>query len=175
MFIKTSLIALIFINSSLKKCLYYNIMFKVWYHYKKDDWSINGYKSFYTINNEIEFWKLYNNWDKLGGILNKHFFIMRDNIKPIWEDDDNKNGGCWSFKIFQNQANELWEDLSTLFVVNKLLENNECTGISICIKKNNYCVIKIWNNNSTNNSIKFINKDILKKWGTEIIYISHNN
>jgi hypothetical protein len=48
-------------------------------------------------------------------------------------------------------------------------------GYFYLYKKNNYCVIKIWNNNSTNNSIKFINKDILKKWGTEIIYISHNN
>ena len=110
-------------------------MFKVWYHHKKDDWTINGFKSFYTINNEVDFWKLYNNWDNIGGILNKHFFVMKDNIKPIWEDKDNKNGGCWSFKIFQNQASELWEDLSTLFVTNKLLTNNECNGISICIKK----------------------------------------
>ena len=42
-------------------------------------------------------------------------------------------------------------------------------------KKSNYCVIKIWNTNSANNSMKNINKNILKKWGTDLIYISHNS
>lgn len=150
--------------------------YNIWYHHFKEDWSINGYKHIYSINNAITFWKLYNNWDLIGGILCKQFFIMKNNVKPIWEDDSNKKGGCWSFKIFENQANELWEDLSTLFVTDNLLNKpEECVGISICLKKNNYCVIKIWNTNSLNNSIKNINKHILKKWGTEIIYISHNS
>lgn len=150
--------------------------YNIWYHHFKEDWSINGYKHIYSINNGINFWKLYNNWDLIGGILCKQFFIMKNDVKPIWEDDSNKNGGCWSFKIFENQANELWEDLSTLFVTDNLLKkSDECVGLSICLKKNNYCVIKIWNTNSLNNSMKNINKDILKKWGTEIIYISHNS
>ena len=150
--------------------------YNIWYHHFKDDWSINGYKHIYKIDTGINFWKLYNNWDLIGGILCKQFFIMKENIKPIWEDENNKNGGCWSFKIFENQANELWEDLSTLFVTDNLLTNNdECVGLSICLKKNNYCVIKIWNTNSVNNSIKNINKNILKKWGTDLIYISHNS
>lgn len=150
--------------------------YNIWYHHFKEDWSINGYKHIYSINNGINFWKLYNNWDLIGGILCKQFFIMKNDVKPIWEDDSNKNGGCWSFKKFENQANELWEDLSTLFVTDNLLKNSdECVGLSICLKKNNYCVIKIWNTNSLNNSMKNINKDILKKWGTELIYISHNS
>lgn len=150
--------------------------YNIWYHHFKEDWSINGYKHIYSINNGINFWKLYNNWDLIGGILCKQFFIMKNDVKPIWEDDSNKNGGCWSFKIFENQANELWEELSTLFVTDNLLKNSdECVGLSICLKKNNYCVIKIWNTNSLNNSMKNINKNILKKWGTELIYISHNS
>jgi hypothetical protein len=40
-------------------------------------------------------------------------------------------------------------------------------------KENNNVVIKIWNNNSKNNSLKLINENLLKKWGTEIIYIAH--
>ena len=150
--------------------------FNIWYHHFKDDWSINGYKHIYTIKNGVDFWQLYNNWDLIGGVLCKQFFIMKNDVKPIWEDENNKNGGCWSFKIFENQANELWEDLSTLFVTNNLLSNSdECVGLSICLKKNNYCVIKIWNTKSSNNSMKNINKNILKKWGTDLIYISHNS
>ena len=150
--------------------------YNIWYHHFKDDWSINGYKHIYSIKNGIEFWQLYNNWDLIGGVLCKQFFIMKNDVKPIWEDENNKKGGCWSFKIFENQANELWEDLSTLFVTDSLLnKSDECVGLSICLKKSNYCVIKIWNTNSENNSMKNINKNILKKWGTDMIYISHNS
>ena len=26
-------------------------------------------------------------------------FLMRDGIQPIWEDEKNRNGGCFSYKI----------------------------------------------------------------------------
>lgn len=153
--------------------------FKVWKHIVKNNWSINGYKCIYTFNNGVQFWQLYNNWNKLGTILDKPLFLMKENIQPIWEDENNINGGCWSFKIFNNQAEELWEELSTLFVTNNLLNDtnidDEILGLSISIKKNNYIVIKIWNRNNKNNSIININKNILNKWGTDIIYISHNS
>ena len=41
---------------------------------RKDNWSISGYKKIYTIENVNEFWQLYNNWNKLGGLTYKHFF-----------------------------------------------------------------------------------------------------
>ena len=46
----------------------------LWYHSEKDNWSISGYKKIYTIENVNEFWQLYNNWNKLGGLTYKHFF-----------------------------------------------------------------------------------------------------
>ena len=46
----------------------------LWYHSKKDNWTISGYEKIYTINKISDYWKLYNNWDKLGGVNNKHFF-----------------------------------------------------------------------------------------------------
>ena len=70
-------------------------------------------------------------------------------------------------------ADELWEDLATLMVSDELVHDTEALGLSIAIKKNNTCVIKIWNSDSNMNSIKYINKNILKKWGTDIIYIAH--
>ena len=148
---------------------------KLYYHYDKSTWALSGYKQIYVINTAEEFWQLYNNWNKLGGILSKHFFFMQNDVPPIWEDQKNINGGCWSFKIFENQSNLLWEELSMYMVCNELCPTieNEIVGLSICVKKNNFCVIKIWNTNSNNNSLSLINKDIIKKWGTNIIYIAH--
>jgi hypothetical protein len=147
----------------------------IWYHHEKDNWTISGYKKIYEIKTVGEFWKFYNNWDLVGGVINKHFFIMSDGIIPIWEDPKNINGGCWSFKIQEEYADELWEDLSTFMVCNKLLPSieNEIVGLSICSKKNNNIVIKVWNKNSKINSLKLLNENILKKWGMDIIYIAH--
>ena len=146
---------------------------EIWYHHTKDIWTIDGYKNIYSINNGIDFWKLYNNWDSIDGLIGKHYFIMKNNVKPVWEDPININGGCWSFKINNNTVSELWEDLSVLLVTNELVEGTEVVGLSISVKKNNTCVVKIWNTDSGTNSIKHINRDILKKWKTDIIYIAH--
>ena len=146
----------------------------IWYHNSKDDWTINGYKKFYTIEDIKDYWKLYNNWSKLGTINNKHFFIMKNDITPIWEDKNNKNGGCWSYKINDNASQELWDELSLYLVTESLSSvKNDIVGLSACLKKNNFSVIKIWNKDSKNNSLSLINQKILKKYGHDIIYIAH--
>ena len=150
----------------------FNNIWNLWYHHEKDNWTISGYKKIYTITNTNDFWTLFNNWNKLGGIYYKHFFIMKDGITPIWEDPKNKNGGCWSFKVNQHTAVELWENIS-MFLVTENISDQDIVGISICLKKNNNIVIKIWNTDSKKNSLSLINEELLKKWGTDIIYIAH--
>jgi hypothetical protein len=147
----------------------------LWYHHDKDNWSINGYKKIFELITIKDFWSLHNNWDKLGGITSKHIFLMKENITPLWEDKNNIAGGCWSFKVTEDLSEELFEDLSTLLVCNELCSSisNEIVGLSLCLKKNNNVVIKIWNKNSKNNSLKLINENIIKKWGMDIIYIAH--
>ena len=154
--------------------LLYN-KWNLWYHHDKDNWAISGYKKIYEMINIKDFWMLYNNWDKMGGITSKHLFVMKDNITPMWEDKENINGGCWSFKVSEDLAEELFEDLSVYLVCNELCPtiSSEIVGLSLCLKKNNNTVIKIWNKNSKNNSLKLINEFILKKWGMDIIYIAH--
>ena len=69
---------------------------------------------------------------------------------------------------------DLWDDLSTYLVTENLsLKANYITGLSICLKKNNYSVVKIWNKNSKENSLSLLNENVLKKWGMDIIYIAH--
>lgn len=146
----------------------------LWYHHEKDNWKISGYKKIYEIETVSDFWKLHNNWNKLKGINSKHYFLMKEDITPLWEDPVNLNGGCWSYKIHEDQAEHLWNDLASYLVCNQIINNpDEAIGLSICLKKNNNTVIKIWNINSKNNSLNQINKKLIKKWGTDIIYIAH--
>ena len=151
-----------------------NNTWQVWYHHEKDNWKISGFRNIFKIETIKDYWKLFNNWDKLGGINSKNFFIMKENIKPIWEDENNMKGGCWSYKINNHQTNELWNDLSLYLITNQLSKiKDDILGISICLKKKNNSVIKIWNKSNQNNSISLLNNDLLKKWGFNIIYISH--
>lgn len=146
----------------------------IWYHNSKEDWTINGYKKLYNIKTIKDYWKLYNNWDDLGTINSKHFFIMKNNITPVWEDPSNKKGGCWSFKVNDTNAQELWDDLSLQLVTGNLSSvKDDIVGLSACLKKNNFSVIKVWNKDSHNNSLNLLCKDILNKWGLDIIYIAH--
>ena len=146
----------------------------LWYHHQKDNWSLDGYRKLYTIKNISDFWNLYNNWDKIGGIRNKHFFLMKNNIKPLWEDPQNIKGGCWSYKLNDFLIPEIWEFLSIYLVAEKLSKNSDnICGISVCNKKNNNSVIKIWIKINKDKNIKLLNEDILKKIGTDIIYIAH--
>ena len=107
----------------------------VWYHHMKDNWKLSGYRKIYNISNIKNFWELYNNWNRLGGILSKQFFVMKNNITPLWEDKMNINGGCWSLKININLAEKLWEYLSILLVGENIYDNNNINGLSICVKK----------------------------------------
>ena len=146
----------------------------LWYHNSKDDWTINGYKQVYSIKTISDYWKLYNNWEKLGGVNNKHFFLMKNKVTPIWEDPVNKTGGCWSFKVNESSSQELWDYLSLYLVTENMSSvKDDIVGLSVCLKKNNFSVVKIWNKNNTNNSLNLLSKDILNKWGLDIIYIAH--
>ena len=147
----------------------------MWFHNNRDNWDLNTFKKIVDVNEPETFWRLYNNFDKIGGITKRHYYLLKNGITPIWQDKANCLGGCWSYKVPEEQAEQLWTDLS-VYLVNSLLcpkISDEINGISLCLKKNSSVVIKIWNSNSKNNSLKLINEEILKKWGINIIYMSH--
>ena len=74
-------------------------------------------------------------------------FIMRDGIKPMWEDPKNKKGGCFSYKINNKNVSSVWKNLSYSLVGESLTEDvnvRPCiNGITISPKKN-FCIVKIW-------------------------------
>ena len=152
----------------------FNDKWNIWYHHIKNSWKIDSFNNIYTITNIKDFWDFNNNIDYIGGINTHHYFMMRNETKPIWEDNNNKFGGCWSIKIPTEKAYELWVKLSTYLVGENITsEPNIVTGISICAKNPITSVVKIWNNDNKKNSIKLLPVDILNEYGFNIIYKSH--
>ena len=49
-------------------------------------------------------------------VENSMLFLMKDNVEPLWEHENNINGGCWSFKISKGNLKNSWEELSVKLI-----------------------------------------------------------
>ena len=126
-------------------------VYTLWSHDVMDkNWDITSYQKICEIRNASEFWRLFNNFSRLD-YKSKHFFLMKDNIEPIWEHPLNRNGGVCSLKVDLNASLNVWELLNVYMVCNILsCVDDDINGISIC-HKNSWALVKIWNGNSKNN------------------------
>ena len=126
-----------------------NSQWVLWYHDQNKDWSIKGYKKIFEIKTIEDFWEIYLRL-KNTIILKGMFFLMKKGVLPIWETDNNKHGGCWSYKISKNDAFISWLYLSVYLCSENITKEtpdiNQINGISISPKKN-FCIIKMLNNN----------------------------
>jgi len=148
-------------NSNLEEHFYLNDVWCLYFHDPYDmNWEPNSYKFITTISSIEDFIEIYNNFHNL--LSKGMFFIMRENIMPRWEDDNNKNGGCFSFKINKNEVLDKFFEVSSQILGETLgksdVISNNINGISICPKKN-YHIIRIWiknNNNLAKDNYNFI-------------------
>ena len=116
----------------------------LWFHNKKDNWKIEGYSKLLKFEYLHEYLYFINNYHKLGGLNNNHYIIMKNNILPIWEDENNINGGCISIKVNIKEVEKIW-NLLTMYILGNNITNYELiNGISICVKNPNFSIIQIW-------------------------------
>ncbi len=117
-----------------------------WYHsIKNTKWDKNSYIKIYDIKNLFDY-KLLNQILKKKHLQNGMFFIMKNNIFPNWEDPDNRNGGCLSFKIQSTNIINEWNNLLLKCITGNIVSSeflDEINGISISPKKE-FNIIKIW-------------------------------
>jgi len=151
------------LNDELGNNLFLYSQWTVWVH--KSDcivWTEDSYTNIYLINSWGSFWRFFNNFYLLDKSKNQ-FFIMRNKIKPIWEDNENRNGGICSIKIdsygHNTYSGDLGSDVMTcisLLVMNEtfLQNNEEINGISYTVK-NKSILIKLWCKNFND---KIVNK-----------------
>lgn len=68
------------------------------------------------------FYKIYNNFpfDSLSLKDGVHFF--RTGVKPLWEDEQNLQGGCWTVKVRKEDGRSIkaWEELCLMVLGGEL-------------------------------------------------------
>ncbi len=148
----------------------------LWYHeLNSNNWSINSYQKIMEIKNYHDLIFMLKQYENVNCGM---FFLMKDGIKPIFEDEQNINGGYWSLRVNKKETSNYWRKIIYYLVVEGILEDSEnedfINGISIGPKINN-CIFKIWNGSYTkfNNSSLRSGIDIFKN--NEIYYLEHKD
>ena len=119
----------------------------LWYHSINDtNLKKNSYKNLFTLKNLFDVKCINDIIDKIH-LQNGMFFIMRENIFPTWEDPDNRNGCCISFKVPSSFLKEQWNTILNGVLSEDILTDSTNTeyinGISIAPKKE-FNIIKLW-------------------------------
>lgn len=107
-------------------------------------WDMDSYQVLASVSSVQDWAKLVGSFQE---VWNKGmFFLMREHILPIWEDEHNKNGGCISFKLWKNEVTPKWLEL-TARTLGEVLVNGadwqKVCGVSISPKRS-YCIARIW-------------------------------
>ena len=123
----------------------------IWYHDPSDkNWTKESYKSVLELNTIEDFIAIDNSWSQcLPLVTEGMYFIMRKIknkvIYPLWEDDMNRRGGYWSFKINNEDSQKVWSDLCK-FLIGET--------------KKKFCIIKIWNKDCSRDKLELLNKEL---------------
>jgi hypothetical protein len=110
------------------------------------EWNIDSYNKIFTLSSIEHSICLIETFTE-PFILNCMVYLMKNNIMPMWEDKQNANGGCFSYKVSNKVAFNTWKSLCYCIIGDSISKNinfiNAITGITISPKKN-FCIIKIW-------------------------------
>jgi hypothetical protein len=147
----------------------------LWFHKVNDNnWSLESYQKVLEIKTYYDILFIIRELDNITAGM---FFLMKDGIIPVFEDENNVNGGYWSLRITKKDAYEYWKKIIYYLCIDMLTiipeHEEKINGISISPKINN-CIFKIWTSD-----YDFMKTDFLKKnidfinW-EETFYLRHS-
>ena len=120
----------------------------LYYHLPNDSsWTLSSYKPIMKDISSVEQVVSLNKSIHESVVKSTMLFVMKSGITPMWEDEKNRNGGCFSFKVLNKQVHSIWKQLfcalcgETLCVDKSQIEF--INGITISPKKH-FCIIKVW-------------------------------
>ena len=140
--------------------------FVFWYHIINNILSDQDYKAqikklaqFDTLEN---FWAIFQYLKKPDDIKQPiEFQLFKEGIAPMWEDDQNKNGGRIALKLRKEYSNLVWEELVFAFIGGYFAKEikDEINGLVINCKKD-FNTLQIWTKSFSDEVTSGIEKNI---------------
>ena len=139
-------IIILFISNMSLENNFLNDSWNIYFHDPYDiEWDNNSYKLVGTISSVNDFINYFLAFRE--SFPKGMFFVMRMDIMPRYEDELNKNGGCFSFKVMPEDLDTKWFNTCASVIGETVGTNDDIcyniNGISISPKKYFY-IIRIW-------------------------------
>lgn len=137
----------------------------------EDQWE-DQLKQIAQISTVQSFWQVFNNTPFATLPLRDSLHLFKKNVKPVWEDARNKNGGAWTFRITKSNSNEVWKEILMMAIGESLQEvvekGDDICGVSFSVRFNSH-LIMVWNRDGNNQkSIDAILKRTLDSLPSEL-------
>lgn len=146
----------------------------LWFHKVNDNnWGLSSYTKVYEMNTYNDILFIIKGIDNISAGM---FFLMKKGISPIFEDENNINGGYWSIRVTKKDSIDYWQKIIYYMCINNITidkkHENKINGISISPKINN-CIFKIWTSDYKNMKTEYMRKDLgFINWN-ETFYLEH--
>lgn len=98
-----------------------------------------------SIKTVEEFWLAYSHLKRPSSLPTvSDYHLFKKGVRPIWEDDENKNGGKWILRLKKGVADRYYEDLLMACVGDQFGdETDEVCGVVLSMR-NGEDVLSIW-------------------------------
>jgi hypothetical protein len=147
----------------------------LWFHKVNDNnWSIDSYSKVTELETYYDVLYILK---EIENITSGMFFLMKEGIIPVYEDEHNLNGGYWSLRITKKDSYEYWKKIIYYLCIADLTLDTKyeerINGISVSPKINN-CIFKIWTDNYDFMKTEYLKNDMdFINW-EETFYLRHS-
>jgi len=98
-----------------------------------------------VFNTVEQFWRVYSHLQRPSDVAEKvDFHLFKIGIKPVWEDDANKNGGKWIVRLKKGLSSRIWENLILAMLGEQFMVGEEICG-AVCSIRNQEDIVSLWN------------------------------
>ncbi|XP_076348571.1 eukaryotic translation initiation factor 4E type 2-like [Tachypleus tridentatus] len=116
-----------------------------------------------TFNTVEKFWSFYSHLvrpSELTGQIDFHLF--KEGIRPMWEDEANRNGGRWVLRLRKGLASRCWENLILAILGEQFMVGEEICGAMLSVRSQEDG-ISVWNKTANDNATTIRIRDTLKR------------
>ena len=88
-----------------------------------------------TFNTVEKFWSYYSHMTRPHDLIgHADIHLFKDGIRPLWEDDANKNGDKWIVRLKKGLANRCWENLILAILGEQFMVGEEICGAVVSVR-----------------------------------------
>nr|XP_045223845.1 eukaryotic translation initiation factor 4E type 2 isoform X7 [Macaca fascicularis] len=110
-----------------------------------------------------QFWRFYSHMVRPGDLTgHSDFHLFKEGIKPMWEDDANKNGGKWIIRLRKGLASRCWENLILAMLGEQFMVGEEICGAVVSVRFQED-IISIWNKTASDQATTARIRDTLRR------------